>query len=43
VTAGLRPAQAYACGLTHMVEEVVRILWEDLGFERNTLHYETYD
>ncbi|HZU84003.1 MAG TPA: FAD-dependent oxidoreductase [Polyangiaceae bacterium] len=34
---------AYVCGLSAMVDDVVRILERDAGLERRALHYETYD
>jgi CDP-4-dehydro-6-deoxyglucose reductase len=36
-------AHAYVCGLSRMVDDVVRMLETDLGFARERLHYEIYD
>jgi NAD(P)H-flavin reductase len=36
-------AHAYVCGLSVMVDDVVRLLERDAGFPRAALHYEVYD
>jgi ferredoxin-NADP reductase len=36
-------AQAYVCGLSAMVDDVVALLARDAGFLREALRYETYD
>lgn len=36
-------AHAYVCGLARMVDDVVRTLQTDLGFDRDRVHYEIYD
>ena len=36
-------AHAYVCGLAHMVDDVVRTLQTELGFDRDRVHYEIYD
>ena len=39
----LRPAHVYVCGLSRMVKDVRRILKEDLGLDRKSIHTERYD
>ena len=36
-------AHAYVCGLSRMVDDVVRTLQTELGFDRDRVHYEIYD
>lgn len=37
------PAQVYVCGLSKMVQDVRRILKEELGLDRKAIHSERYD
>jgi len=39
----LLPAQVYVCGLTKMVQDVRKILKEELGMDRKSIHSERYD
>jgi len=39
----LAPAQVYVCGLSKMVQDVRRILKDELGLERKSIHSERYD
>lgn len=39
----LKPAHVYVCGLSRMVKDVRRILKEDLGLDRKSIHTERYD
>jgi CDP-4-dehydro-6-deoxyglucose reductase, E3 len=43
LVAPLRPVQVYVCGLSKMVKDVRRILKEDLGLDRRSIHTERYD
>lgn len=41
--AGRRDIDAYICGLKEMVDDVRRILKQELGLDRRQMHYEKYD
>jgi ferredoxin-NADP reductase len=41
--ASLPGAHAYVCGLSAMVDDVVKLLEKDVGVPRASLHYEVYD
>lgn len=43
LVAALGPAHAYVCGVTKMIDDVRRVLKEELGVDRRFLHTERYD
>ncbi len=43
IAASLPDVRVYVCGLSAMVEEVVKVLERDAGLPREALRYETYD
>jgi CDP-4-dehydro-6-deoxyglucose reductase len=43
ILAGLGQSHVFVCGLSKMVQDVRRLLKEDLGFDRKQIHTERYD
>jgi NAD(P)H-flavin reductase len=43
IAASVPDVRVYVCGLSAMVEEVVKVLERDAGLPREALRYETYD
>lgn len=43
IASAIPGAHAYVCGLSAMVDDVVRLLERDADFSRERLHYEVYD